>query len=905
MTGGLTRRDAVRLVAGGSTLLLLLPAARGLPAVAADGARVEWRTDPVGIDTLRPRFRWQLWADEPVEQAHCRIVVTGDAGSGADGRTITDSGWIRGATPAWAPPAALPLVSHAAYRWALAIRTGDGREAAMVPMGRFVTGILAPRDWRAAWIAAGPDGAVPGKALEWRRPMQDGTPPLPILRGAFDVPAGVRAAFLSVVGLGQYDLALDGAVLTDGELRPAWSDFARTIHYDSFDVTQRLRPGRAVLSAMLGNGFFNVKGVRGRYTKLVGSQGRPRLLLQLRLILADGSDRTIVSDAGWRWAPGPVTFSSLYGGEDHDARREPRDWRTAAAAPAGFAPVHVLPAPPAQLVAAPLAPVKVMRRIDRPAIATAADGTLVADFGVNVAGRPRLALRNAAAGQRVTMKPAELLTPAGGIDQMSMTGAREPGYHGIAFSHAARGGDTAWAPRFTYTGFRYLQVEGARRDQIAALTAEVMHLDVPRTGRFACSDDDLMRVHGIIEQAFLSNLASVLTDCPHREKLGWLEQIHLNAPTAFYNRDCAALYEKIAADMRDAQQPGGMVPSIAPEYVAFVRKDGSDTPFRDSPEWGCAMVLAPWAAYRFYGDAAILTDNYAAMRRYAGYLRGRTRDGIVDFGLGDWFDVGPNQPGEAQLTSKAFTGTATLYAVQDAMARIAATLGRDADAASYRAAAQATARTIDRRLFDAASGRYDRGSQTAQAMALALGIVPPARRAAVLARLIADIERRDHHVSAGDVGFHYVVAALTAAGRGDTLYRMLKRRDAPSYLAQIAAGATALTEAWDAARHASQNHFMLGHAEAWLFGGLGGVGVDFADRDAPIRIAPQPVAGVAWSDVTLATVLGEVRCRWRRNGATLTVDADVPAGAAARLTLPGAAASRRLRSGHHRFTIAA
>jgi hypothetical protein len=904
LSNGPTRRDAVRLVAGGSTLLLL-PAARGLPAVAADGPRVEWRTDPVGIDTMRPRFRWCLRADGAVEQAQYRIVVIGDAGSGADGRTIADSGWQYGTAPAWRPAASLRLVSHAAYRWALAIRTGDGREAAMVPMGRFVTGIVSPGDWRAAWIAAGPEGAVMGKALEWRRPMQDDAPPLPILRHAFDVPAGVRAAFLSVVGLGQYDIALDGDVLTEGELRPAWSDFSRTIHYDSFDVTRRLRPGRVVLSAMLGNGFFNVEGMRGRYTKLVGSQGRPRLLFQLRLILADGSDRTIVSDAGWRWAPGPITFSSLYGGEDHDASRERRDWRTAAAPPPGFAPVHILPAPHARLVAAPIASVKVMRRIERPVIVQAADGRLVADFGINFAGRPRIALRNAAAGQRVTMKPAELLTPAGGIDQMSMTGARIPGYHGIAFSHTARGGDATWSPRFTYTGFRYLEVEGARRDQVAALTGDVLHLDVPRTGRFACSDGDLMRVHGIIEQAFLSNLASVLTDCPHREKLGWLEQIHLNAPTAFYNRDCAALYEKIAADMRDAQQAGGMVPSIAPEYVAFVRKDGSDTPFRDSPEWGCAMVLAPWAAYRFYGDMTILTDNYAAMRRYAGYLRSRARDGIVDFGLGDWFDVGPNQPGEAQLTSKAFTGTATLYAVQDAMAQIAATLGHDADAASYRAEAKATARTIARRLFDAASDRYDRGSQTAQAMALALGIAPPARRGAVLARLIADIERRDHHVSAGDVGFHYVVAALTAAGRGDTLYRMLKRPDAPSYLAQITAGATALTEAWDAARHASQNHFMLGHAEAWLFGGLGGVGIDFADRDAPIRIAPQPVAGVAWSDVTLATVLGDVRCRWRRTGGTLAIDADIPAGAAARLTLPGTAASRRLRSGHHRFTIAA
>lgn len=919
----MTRRQAGKLLASSSALLAVrggAVAAVGRSLVTATAFKVEWRIDPVGIDTSRPRFRWRLQCSNarPPRQAAFRLRVIADAGGERRGEEVADSGWVRSGAGQWRPAKAIPLRSHARYSWQLAIRTPDGAQTPFVPAGSFVTGILGTGVWQARWIAARPDQDGAQKAVEWRRPMTAKAEPMPLLRGQFDEARPVRAAFLSVIGLGQYWLAINGAAINEGELSPAWSDFARTLYYDTYDVTAHLSPGRTIISAMLGNGFFNVEGIVGRYTKFVGSYGSPRLLLQLRMIFANGEERIFCSDEDWSWAPGPIVFSSIYGGEDHDARRHPPAWLKSPERPEGFAPVTVVPPLAGRLIASPLPPMKVVRQLGPPAISEPVPDVLVADFGINFAGRPKVTLQGLARGQAVTMKPGELLGQDGQIDQRSATGTRTPGYNGIAFSYTASGaaGGEQWAPRFSYTGFRYLQLEGVRREQIKALSGEMMHLAVQRSGRFTCSDDGLVRIHKVIEQAFLSNLASVLTDCPHREKLGWLEQAYLNAPTAFYNRDCAALYEKIAADMRDAQLDTGMVPSIAPEFVAFVRRDGSDTPFRDSPEWGCAMVLAPWAAYRFYGDAAILADNYAAMGRYASYLEGRAVDGIVDYGLGDWFDVGPARPGPAQLTSKAFTGSATLQAVMAAMARVARILSRPSDAAAYRRKAANVAAAINRRFFDSTRGTYDRGSQAAQAMALSLGIAPPEAGPAVLARLIADIEARRHHVSAGDVGFHYVVDALTRAGRAETLYAMLKRPDPPSYGAQIARGATALTEAWDADPGSSQNHFMLGHAEAWLFGGLGGINVDFSNGEAPLRLAPQPVGGVEWSDVSLTTVLGEVRCAWRQSSDSVSVDAEIPAGGAADMILPVAfrrsagstlekvgSRSIRLEAGRHRFSL--
>ncbi|WP_165921511.1 family 78 glycoside hydrolase catalytic domain [Novosphingobium sp. PhB57] len=880
----------------------------------ARDCKVEWRVNPVGIDSDRPRFRWCLDTGQdagPVRQKAFRIRMIGDVGSGQADQIVSDSGWVRSSECRWRPASALPLRSHSRYGWELAIRVEHGAETPSVQAGHFVTGLMQPMHWNARWIGAEPEGNILGKAVEWRRPIQD-SDRMPLLRGQFEEAAPVQAAFLSVIGLGQYTLAINGQGLNDDQLRPAWSHYADSLYYDTFDVSNFLRPGLTVISAMLGDGFFNVEGVKDRYTKFMGSYGRPRLLLQLRMIFADGRERLFCTDDSWSCAAGPVIFSSIYGGEDHDARLEPLGWRETAIPPAAFHPVSLLPPPGGRLFASPLPPMAVMGRLENPKITALPGGALLADFGLNFAGRPHVMLDRLGAGEKLVMKPAELLGVDGHIDQASATGASEPGYKGIAFAYTGSGtaGALEWTPRFTYTGFRYLEMEGVERKNIRALRGDVLHLAAERSGRFACSDEGLVHIHQLIEQAFLSNFASVLTDCPHREKLGWLEQVYLNAPTAFFNRDCAALYEKIGRDMRDAQRDNGMVPSVAPEFVEFVRRDGSDTDFRDSPEWGCAIVLAPWAAYRFYGDTMVLAENFDAMQRYAAYLEGRAVDGLVDFGLGDWFDIGPSKPGKAQLTTRAFTGTATLFAVLATMARIGALLDRPADAALYRRKAAAVKDRINAQFLDPARGIYDRGSQTAQAMALALGIAEPRQQHKVLARLIEDIKQRNYHVSAGDVGFYYLVEALTQTGGADILYAMLKKTDAPSYGAQIAQGATALTEAWDAARHASQNHFMLGHAEAWLFGGLGGIRMDFTRKDAPILIAPQPVVGVEWTDVSLTSVLGDVRCAWRQADGEISIEASVPTGAQADLILPtspsthlASSRSMRLGSGRHHFTV--
>ena len=424
-----------------------------------------------------------------------------------------------------------------------------------------------------------------------------------------------------------------------------------------------------------------------------------------------------------------------------------------------------------------------------------------------------------------------------------------------------------------------------------SLSGDFVHARAPGVGEFSSSDQLFNRIHTLIDRAVLSNLASVVTDCPSREKLGWLEQTYLNASTIMLNYDVSGIYEKMSGDMADSQLADGLVPAIAPEYVAFVDRQGRNTAFRDSPEWGSAVILSPWALYQFTGDERPLREHYQAMRRYAAYLDSRAKDGLLDYGLGDWFDIGPGEPGESQLTSKIVTATGTYFADLQVLAQVAELLGHPADAAAYRQRAGQVRDAFNAKLFHPETNQYDRGSQTADALPLALDMVPAGHTQAVLESLVADIHGHHDHVTAGDIGFHYVVRALSKYGRSDVLAAMLSRTDSPSYGYQLTRGATTLTEAWDTNPNSSQNHFMLGHGEEWFYRGLAGLSFDMSlPPENAISLAPSLLPGLTSASASYRSTMGPITIAWHRSGEGAWVEVTVPPGAQAGLELPAPAA---------------
>jgi len=647
--------------------------------------------------------------------------------------------------------------------------------------------------------------------------------------------------------------------------------------------------------------MYNVPGIHGRYTKFVGSFGQPKLILQMHIEYRDGTEEILTTDSNWRTTSGPISFSSIYGGEDFDARRlqngwdrpnfvTDADWRPAleVAGPDGTAG-----SPGQQLSGHLIPPIAIAERLAPLRVTRPRPDVIVYDMGKNSSGWPEILVRGRA-GDHVRMLPGELLNPDGMVTQASASaGPDDP----VLFNYTLAGGEERWHPRFTYYGFRYVEVEtipamaGGQKPEVLSLWSDFTHDDVSVDGHFASGVALLNQIHALIDRAILSNLASVISDCPTREKLGWLEQTYLAGSSIMDNYGVLKLYEKTADDMAEAQLANGFVPGIAPEYVAFVDANGDSTDFRDSPEWGSASILSAWEAYRFYGDAEILKDHYDSMVRYAGYLRSKLQDGMLTYGLGDWFDIGPREPGEAQLTGKGLTATAIYYQDLRTLAAIASLLGNEADAASFGKEAGEVRESFNSHLLHADTATYDRGSQTAQAMPLALGLVPENLRQAVLDNLIKDIRAHGDHVTAGDIGFHYVVRALTDNGRSDVLFDMLSRDDSPSYGYQLERGATTLTEAWDANIGESQNHFMLGHAEEWFYRGLAGIDIDLSrPESSQIVIRPAFLAKVPEAQAQMHTVLGIVESSWTRDETKVVWRVGIPAGSRAIVVLPQAAA---------------
>jgi hypothetical protein len=863
----------------------------------------EMRENPVGIDTAKPVFGWNLEAPpgnpRNLRQSAYRILVASSAQQLAHQTgDIWDSGGIAATTFWQLPYAGPPLHSHITYFWQVQVWGGDGTPGPWSKPARFTTGLPAASDWTAKWIAAEPDRGASKQALENQRKMlSDIPPPLPAFRRDFTLRGPVSSALLFVSGLGQYEVHLNGSDVTDTVLNPGWTNYRKTIPYDTYDVLRLLRSGANSFGVLLGNGMYNVPGVKGRYTKFAGSYGQPKLLLQLEVRYADGSSDRFVSDRSWLTRPGPIAFSSIYGGEDFQASALPEGWDQPGFQPRGWHASLEVGGPGGTLVASQSAPLIVAESYTPVRVTHPRPGITVYDLGQNMSGWPAIAVRGPA-GSAVTLRPGELLESDGTVSQHSADASVE---NPVLFRYTLRGSPAAeqWRPRFSYYGFRYVEVTtqpaaaGGELPQLLSLRGEFVHARAPIVGRFVSSDPLFNRIHTLIDRAVLSNLASVVTDCPSREKLGWLEQTYLNASTLMLNFDVSMLYEKMSRDMADSQLADGLVPAIAPEYVAFVDDDGKSTDFRDTPEWGSAVILSPWALYQLTGDRRPLQQGYPAMKRYAAYLSSRATGGLLNYGLGDWFDIGPGQPGKSQLTSKFVTATGTYFADLQVLAQVASLLGYAQDAAAYTGQAAAVRAAFNAKLFHPESNQYDRGSQTANALALALGLVPAGHERAVLDNLVADIHAHGDHVTAGDIGFHYVVRALTDYGRSDVLAAMLSRTDSPSYGFQLARGATTLTEAWDTNPNSSQNHFMLGHGEEWFYRGLAGLSIDMArSPDDAITLAPSLLAGVASASASYRSPMGPIELAWHRSGKTAGIEVSVPPGAQSLLKLPAAAGWR-------------
>lgn len=801
---------------------------------------------------------------------------------------LWDSGPMPSGKSTFVPYGGAALQSARTCYWKVQVWAHPGQAPVSSAIDSFTTGIMRQQEWRQAqWIGyeALPDslkvlpGVHGGGGQLGNKGIKRSV--VPYLRKPFNIHKPVKQALVFASGLGHYELYLNGRKVGHDFLAPGWTNYQKTCLYNTYDVTDLLQQQDNAIGAIVGNGFFNVN--RERYRKLVIAQGYPMLRMKLLIRYADGDVQEIVTDGSWKTAPSPVMFSSIYGGEDYNATLEQEGWSSPGFLDVAWKPAVTVKGPGGNMHAETAYPLQVMDSFRISKVEMPQAGKYVIDFGQNASGIIRIKVKGRK-GSHVRITPAELLDD----NRLPHQAASGSPYY---FSYTLKGeGTEEWTPRFTYYGLRYAMVEGAvpagmpghsDSTQLQEITFLHTRNSAPTTGIFECSDTLFNRIFTLIDWSIRSNLASVATDCPHREKLGWLEQTHLLRACIGYNYDILHLYNKTVDDMMAAQLPNGLIPDIAPEYVVF--EDG----FRDSPEWGSAGILLPWFLYNWYGDRQVLERSYDMMRRYLRYLNSRASGYMLDYGLGDWFDLGPGRPGASQLTPLSLTATAVFFQDAAAMQKIATVLGKTADARRYAVMADSIRQAFNKKFFDPARGVYATGSQTAYAMPLYTGIVEPRYRQQVFDNLVASIRKGNKALTAGDVGYHYLVSVLGDGGASQLLYEMNNRDSVPGYAFQLKHGATALTESWPALRFVSNNHMMLGHLMEWLYSGLGGIrqvpgGAGFST----LEIAPQPVSGITWAKSGFETPQGPVKVAWKKEGSRFSMQLEVPANTTARVIFP-------------------
>ncbi len=867
-----------------------LAGASKISIVQATDLKCENFTNPLGVESLHPLLSWQFQsATRNMAQSAYRILVSDDPQklSALEGN-VWDSKKINSSASILVTFQGQNLKSAKRYFWKVMIWDNSGQPSKWSEMASWQMGLLSSADWKnARWIGYEdmPDSmrVVPGlaavdkelgaKAL--KRPV------VPLFRKEFELKKKIVSASLFISGLGQYEASINGTKIGNGFLTPGWTSYDKTIFYNTYDVTRNLQAGKNVIGAIVGNGFYNIN--RERYRKLISVYGMPKLICRLKITYSDGSEENVVSGSDWKTSPSAITFTSIYGGEDYDARLEQPGWDNPGFNDAKWNPVIFPMAPKGKLNADPDYPVAILESIGTKKNQKTEAGKYLYDFGQNASGIIEVKLRGKK-GQTVKFTPGELLTPQKEINQKASGG---PYY----FSYTLKGdGVEVWRPKFTYYGFRYVIVEGAvpentkdNNELPEVVSMNLLHSrnSSPQNGTFSCSNELFNRIFTLINWAIKSNLQSVVTDCPHREKLGWLEQTFLMGNSINYNFDINHLYQKLVKDMIDSQLPDGLVPDIAPELVEF---SGG---FRDSPEWGSASVILPWLIYKWYSDPSAIEKAWPMMTGYVKFLETESKGQILSHGLGDWYDLGPKNPGSAQLTPRALTATAIYYYDLKLLSQMAEILHKNRDAIFFSEWSEKVKKAFNAKFLNTRTNVYSTGSQTAMSMPLCFGLVDDKIKDKVLNNLVDSIMANNKALTAGDIGFHYLVEALAQNGKSQLLFDMNDRNDVPGYGFQLKRGATSLTESWAANEISSNNHLMLGHLMEWFYSGLGGIGqteksVGFKE----ILIKPEMVGGISFANTSFNSPYGTIKCDWEKQKNMTFVNIEIPANTSAQVILP-------------------
>jgi alpha-L-rhamnosidase len=718
----------------------------------------------------------------------------------------------------------------------------------------------------------------------WGKPSEETLilPSPPYLRKDFSVDKDVKFAKVYVSALGLYELHINGNRVGEDYFTPGWTDYPTRVYYQTYDVTELIDQGGNAIGAILADGWY--AGYVGFGGKRENYGSEPRLLVQLEIEYTDGGRKIIKSDKSWKASYGPILEADFLMGETYDAGKEFPDWDSHDFDDSAWNAVAVTNNIKGKLQAHPGVTVKRMLELKPKKLTEPKKGTYVFDMGQNFAGCARLKVKGKA-GTKVVLRYAEILNPDGTIYTDNLRFAR------CTDTYTLKGtGQEIWEPRFTFHGFRYVEVTGyPGKPALDAVTGIAVHSATPLSGSFECSSDMVNQLYSNIVWSQRSNFIEIPTDCPQRdERLGWTGDAQIFIRTATYNMDVAAFFTKWLVDLEDAQSAEGAFPDVAPRLCAM--GDGTAA-------WGDAGVICPWTIYEAYGDTRVIERHYDSMKKWIAYLKKNSKDLLRPAGgYGDWVSIASNTPKDVIATAYFAYSTRLL-------SKMAAAIGKNNDAEKYEKLFQQIKDAFNK-AYVSNDGRIKGDTQTCYVLGLHFDLLPEDKRRPAAEHLVEAIRKKDWHLSTGFVGLSYLLPALTETGQLDIAYRMLTNDTFPSWGYSIKNGATTIWERWDGWTEDkgfqtpgmnSFNHYSFGAVGRWLFGTVAGI-----DTDGPgykkIIIRPRP-GEITNTNASYDSIHGKIVSDWRLKGDKFTLNVTIPANTTATVYVPAGSTDSVTESG--------
>ena len=797
------------------------------------------------------------------------------------GKNLIEVNVTAPSVPSYGPGTEAKVV-QAAFAGLVKITQADGK------LMRVVTG----RDWearaddQAAWQAA----TVFGDLDDARLGARPGPLPQPAsyFRKSFALPKAVKSARLFVTALGSYRVYLNGTRIGNDVLTPEFTEYRKRVLYQTYDVSDLLKSGPNALGAMLGDGWYN-SGLTWAGMHFFAPPDR--LLAQLEIEFADGTSQTVGTDGSWKTAASPILHSEIYAGETYDARREVAGWDAASFRDSTWASAAVAAAPPAavQLTSQNTEPVRVIAKIEPKKVAEVGDGTYVFDMGQNMVGWATLRV-SGAAGTRVKMRFAEILNADGSIYTPNLRNADATDLYIL------RGeGQESFTPKFTFHGFRYVEVTGyPGKPPLSALTGEVVSsVNGQPSGQLTTSSEMVNQMWSIGTWGQRGNYLSIATDCPQRdERLGWMGDAGVFWRTGAYNYDVAAFSQKFIEDIVDAQTSQGAFTNVSPNTLPF---GGESTEGAaawaegnvGAPGWGDAGVIVPWTTWVQYGNTSVIDNNWEAMKHWLSFIQERNPDFLRKKGVGpnfaDWLAPDPN-------TDKDLLATAYWALIANMMADMARATGKEADARHYDEVVQ-NIRVAFQKAYIKDTGEVGTGTQTSYVVALYTKMAPPALEPLLVDRLVKDIEGRGWHLSTGFLGTPFLLFTLSDHGRTDVAYRLLLNDTYPSWGYMLSKGATTWWERWNGdtgdPSMNSYNHYAFGSVMAWVYRYAAGIDTSLEGAGFK-RIVIHPHLDARMPSVRgeYDSVYGKIVSEWKNEAGSFQLKLKIPANTSAKVVLP-------------------